>query len=130
MKDEIKEILDRLKDSVDNPIDTEVDQFTEEAYDIPNYFCLDPTTNDCKVLLDYITNLQEKVKLLTTGLEATDKAYKDYKSRNEKAIEFVKKESKKCYTNQPSANPTKVIGNFMWHTDELLNILQGSDKDE
>lgn len=55
----IKEILDKLKDSVDNPIDTEVDQFTEEAYDVPNYFCLDPTTNDCKILLDYITRLQE-----------------------------------------------------------------------
>lgn len=59
MKYEIKEILDKLKDSVDNPIDTEVDQFTEEAYDVPNYFCLDPTTNDCKILLDYITNLQK-----------------------------------------------------------------------
>jgi len=58
MNNDIKEILDKLKDSVTNPIDTEVDQFTQEAYGVPNYFCLDPTTNDCKVLLDYITNLQ------------------------------------------------------------------------
>ena len=60
MSDEIKEILDKLKDSVDNSIDTEVDQFTQEAYDVPNYFCLDPITNDCKLLLDYITNLQQE----------------------------------------------------------------------
>ena len=62
MNEEIKEILDKLKNSVTNPIDTEVDQFTQEAYDVPNYFCLDPTTNDCKILLDYITNLQTKLK--------------------------------------------------------------------
>lgn len=61
-KDEIKKILDKLKYCVNNPIDTEVDRFTEEAYDVPNYFCLDPTTNDCKVLYDCITNLQEELK--------------------------------------------------------------------
>lgn len=60
MTNEIKEILDKLKDCVNNPIDIEVDQFTLEAYHIPNYFCLDATTNDCKLLLDYITNLQEE----------------------------------------------------------------------
>ena len=75
MKDEIKEILDKLKNSVDNPIDTEVDQFTQEAYDVPNYFCLDPTTNDCKLLYDYITNLQQE----------RDK----FKSRLDKANEII-----------------------------------------
>lgn len=71
MKEKIKKILDNLKDSVDNPINTEVDRFTEEAYDVPNYFCLDPTTNDCKVLYDYITNLLKANEELNSIINKT-----------------------------------------------------------
>lgn len=49
------------------------------------------------------------------------------KARNDEAIDFVKKESKKCYSNRTTDNSAKVIGNFMWHTDKLLNILNGGD---
>lgn len=45
-------------------------------------------------------------------------------SKIDKAIEFVEKESKICYTNKTTNDPQKVIGNFMWHTDKLLNILK------
>lgn len=68
MTEEVKEILDKLKDCVNNPIDIEVDQFTQEAYHIPNYFCLNATTNDCKSLLNYITNLQKENEQLRTEL--------------------------------------------------------------
>ena len=76
------------------------------------------------LLLDYITNLQEKVKLLTTGLEATDKAYKDYKSRNEKAVEYIKQ----------AGGYIENINRFKVDVYEplclaLLNILQGDDKE-
>jgi len=104
MKDEIKEILDKLKDCVNNPIDIEVDQFTQEAYHIPNYFCLDATTNECKLLLDYITNLQEKLnridKLINTDYGWVSYYYK-YNNR------YLKSEIK----------------------EDINNILEG-DKDE
>lgn len=41
------------------------------------------------MILDYITNLQQKEKLLKVALEQTDKAYKDYKLRCKRAIEII-----------------------------------------
>lgn len=45
-------------------------------------------------------------------------------NRIDKAIEFIEKNSKQCLTNKIDEQPTKVIGKFMWHTDELLDILK------
>jgi len=71
-------------------------------------------------ILDLITNLQEKVKLLTTGLKATDKAYKDYKSRCEKAAQYINNLEKDYDIN-------------VWQEDKhwayVLYILTGGDKD-
>lgn len=78
-----------------------------------------------------ITNLKEELKGIKSNFDIQleyDKELENYKSRCEKAIDFVKKESKKCYSNQITDNSTKVIGNFMWHTDKLLNILNGGDE--
>ena len=126
----IKEILDKAKEISDYGADGK--QHTRMF----NQF-------EAKALLDYITNLQEEnERLKETNVYCNrtdcvgrikdsrkyDSVYQekeDYKTRIDKAIEFVKKESKKCYTNQTSENPLKVIGNFMWHTDKLLDILQG-----
>ena len=94
-------------------------------------------------LYNWITNSQqenERLKkentILKENAEHNDKVVDKarwnemiYKSRCENAVEFTKKESKKCYSNQITDNPTKVIGNFMWHTDKLLNILNGGDKE-
>ena len=103
MKDEIKEILNDMKIIVE---------------DNDNLFKLDLTLNkeDTKLLLDYITNLQEELEeekrieqeILKTIQELEEKLYnlthtiftgrnynevlkseQDYKSRNEKAIEFI-----------------------------------------
>ena len=68
---------------------------------------------DYKVL-GYITNLQQKVKLLTTGLEATDKAYKDYKSRCKRAIEII--DMNGCYDSITE--------------DKLYSCLRGGNKNE
>ena len=54
------------------------------------------------------------------------KQYKDLQNRIDKAIEFIEKNSKKCLTNKINEQPTKVIGKFMWHIDELLDILKES----
>ena len=64
MNKEIKDILNELKNSIKEPATTEIDNFTEEAYEYPNFFVLDPTTNECKALYNYITNLQKENKRL------------------------------------------------------------------
>ena len=117
MKDEIKEILQTL-----------------DGIASGDWIQLLP--KEANKLLDYITNLQEENNKLKENAEHNDKVVNKtkwnkmiYKSRCEKAIEFVKKESKICYTNKITDEPLKVIGNFMWHTDKLLNILQGEDKE-
>jgi hypothetical protein len=74
MKEEIKEILENLKDSVENPVFIELDGFTEEAYEVLNFFALDPTNGSCKALLEYIENLQSQLKAKEEVIkEALDK---------------------------------------------------------
>lgn len=55
--------------------------------------------------------------------EEVENYINNLQSKIDKAIEFVEKESKICYTNKTTDDPQKVIGNFMWHTDKLLDIL-------
>lgn len=97
MNEEIKEILDRLNNI---PMG--------ELYAC----CLEDS--ECKLLLDYITNLQEENEILKLDVITTEKNYnnfkdmyekhikedfnyainyQDYKSRCEKAIEFIKEEA-------------------------------------
>ena len=47
-------------------------------------------------------------------------------NRIDKAIKFIEKNSKQCLTNKIDEQPTKVIGKFMWHIDDLLDILKES----
>ena len=54
----IEEILKQLEDSIKEPVLIGDDYYTGEGWEEPNFFCLDPTTNDCKVLYEYITKLQ------------------------------------------------------------------------
>ena len=101
MNKEIKEILDFLEGIVN------------EKYAMPSEQEL-LNEKEIKILLDYITNLQEENEKLYIQLE--DKAneqiktmYLEYKSRNEKAIEFCK----------------KYDFILKW---QLLEILEGEDK--
>ena len=78
-------------------------------------------------LLDYITNLQEENKRLNENNQAmqeemsrTWKIADDYKSRNEKAINYIR-----MYYYEDLYDDTLTA-----FEDKLLNILQGSDKDE
>ena len=61
--------------------------------------------NDTRILLTYIEILQNRI---------------------DKAIEYIEKNSKQCLTNKIDEQPTKVIGKFMWHIDDLLDILKES----
>ena len=122
MKDEIKEILDYLKN--DNYF-TESSEYEVSPYDL--YKSLNSVQTD--KLLDYITNLQEENKKLKHKLEQmyndTKDTYNeicaeqiDYKSRNEKAIEYINSTG---YGTDFSMSAEEV--------DNLLNILQGDDKE-
>lgn len=109
MKEEIKEILKEWK------------QFLSWCYK-NNDKTVELHRDNVKLIIDYITNLQAKVKLLTTGLEATDKAYKDYKLRNEKAIEYIKPK----FIEQGGLTSYEVNDLL----NDLLNKLQGEDTKE
>ena len=81
-------------------------------------------------LLDCITNLREENKILKENAEHNDKVVDKakwnemiYKSRNEKAIEYIK--------NKQELN--KMFGTITLSKNsqnELLNILNGGDKNE
>ena len=125
MNDEIKEILKWLQDGVDM---------------IPDYACygIEISDKDCKILLDYITNLQQenqelneeneglKIKLaLKQFIKHTELNFckledelEDYKSRVEKAVEYnqqVIKDTKDFY------RPTEDI---IYSGDTLISIAE------
>lgn len=110
-KDEIKEILDKLK---------------KLCYDD---YCLEFSVDyierkEEKLLLDYITNLQEENKILKENAEHNDKVVDKakwnemiYKSRNEKAIEYMN-----------NTFDITSIKEFYEHLDNIENILQGEKR--
>lgn len=85
--------------------------------------------NGCKLLLDYITNLQEEVNKLTAeSTEWEERTYcwqdraEDLQIRIDKAIELLKEAG--CYDEE-----TKTFCDDVWEElPKLLNILQGEDK--
>lgn len=109
MNDEIKEILDDIKD------------YSEHEYLPP---CCELTNEECKHLLDYITKLQEDVR---TGQEINSELQQeneDYKSRLEKAIEHIEEIWKSAEGGNIYA--ITIVGLIR---ADLLNILQnGSDR--
>lgn len=155
MSEEIKEILDKLKDTADTSFfavcgsQEELDKMSKSITKI-----LSIPSKDAKLLYDYITNLQEENEMLKLEIERLNDVLvhkpdekitlktndgqemfiiqseridmqeelnkanmelmiklEDYKSRNEKAIEYIN-------THYLNANEP-----------ELLNILQGVDKE-
>lgn len=122
MKDEIKEILQEIIDDI-----YQSGEYTYQAKKLEK-------------VLDYITNLQEIEK---EHKNCTRKHWQQkcaehcanemiYKSRNEKAIEYIKshKETREHYESYgtPMGNSnyttTHIFGYY-----ELLNILQGEEND-
>ena len=140
MKDEIKEAIDNL-----NGVVKGIYRMDEAGLEI----------EDIKILLDYITNLQEELEeekrieqeSLKTIQELEEKLYnlthtiftgrnynevlkseQDYKSRNEKAIEYIKQS-----IDNPQPFYEYLFGDEngkVENLDKLLNILQGEDKND
>ena len=142
MKDEIKEILDRL----------DFNEWEVDLYKVPITWC------EMYDIRDYITNLQEEneklkqsilnaidkmnsemvmindrgyyytdISALEDILQINDKNFIDYKSRNEKAIEYIKQNSK-CGGSFIDDKFVIEYIDEIFNGMELLNILNGDDE--
>lgn len=80
--------------------------------------CKIVTKKENQQLLDYITNLQQENKRLKNRWRKYNQKIEDYKSRNEKAIEYGRE--LRLFDNE--SVEFEIGTNF-------INILQGSDKD-
>lgn len=113
MTNEIKEIINNLIE-----------------YRNSDYKCKQPedclTIEDVWLLLDYITNLQEKYK--ETDKSYTKMIYKYNKvlSRNEKAIQYINKYEYQRYCPSPYEKE-KYIMREEEEGQDLLNILRGEE---
>ena len=63
-EEDIEKILNQLKNSIKEPVLLGEDYYTGEGWEEPNFFCLDPTTKDCKTLFEYIERLEQENKKL------------------------------------------------------------------
>lgn len=116
--EEIEEILDNLKDSVDNPTYEQRIYGSEDYEIVDNDYCLTP--NKCKILLDYITDLQEENERKDRHINQLKEGIIVYAERNEKAIEYIKNHYL-CYKDEREA--------YITCDRELLDILQGSNNE-
>lgn len=105
---------------------------------------------ECKLLYDYITNLQEeneynnfcneKLREKITNLEYKITTYENHKSRNEKAIEYITSYESistiqgldKIEQNKTLDEKTIIVmvNRYLEVHDKLLNILNGGDFNE
>ena len=126
MKDEIKEILDYYKRTNKNHFGYEQDKII--------------TYKEAHLLLDYITNLQEKVEQYENPEDMTlfymwlDEKTKDKMKKLQEENNNLKKDFKRHIDriNELTERNEKAIeyNNKNIHSQTLNNILQGSDKDE
>ena len=117
MKDETKEMLQEIKETVDDYL--KIYKLEDDMmYDTINY-----KASQWYALLDYITNLQEENRQTKLLKERYQLEKEDYKSRIEKAIEYINKYP--CETWYYAKDRQLIL-----RQDELLNILQGVGKDE
>ena len=77
-------------------------------------------------VIKLIIGIQEELKCAKEDNLYQLRKNKDLQNRIDKAIEYIEKNSKQCLTNKIDEQPTKVIGKFMWHIDDLLDILKES----
>lgn len=139
MEEEIKEVLDNFEKY-------------EARYILHNETQFIITHREIQILLDYITNLQEEneklkelcnkyeeehstaFKLWTMKMEEMPcyEEFMNYKSRNEKAIEYCNYNDESLYTFEPDYDyEENMIDNYEPSNfrEDLLNILNGGDKE-
>ena len=124
MSEEIKEILDKLNKTADNHLFV-ICSSQKELDEIPKYTSNFLSVNDrqAKLLLNYITNLQQKVEQLEKENEATLKNYGNLvKEWNQ--LENIRKEAIK-YVQEKADYPIS----YYHCLNDLLNILnKGSEE--
>lgn len=123
MKDEIKEILAKL-----NKIVPYAEVPKELAYMTTNI-----TPQECKILLDNITNLQEKYERMKENAEILSNGYNELEKRNEKAIDKIQYiiDYGFDYDGFNTVESLKgLIDMLVDYARQSKNILQESDKDE
>lgn len=117
MNNKIKEILDRL----------DFNEWEVDLYKVPITWC------ELYNIRDYITNLQnenQRLKELDENypieeqLEEALKYENIYKSRIDKAIEYIETNTQNYYVNEPHYRGIELI-----NIEDLLNILQGENNE-
>ena len=80
---------------------------------------------------DYITNLQHTKEYLGEVLHEQELEQQDYKSRIEKAVEYLKKEKSNYMRSCDISNATNreelIISSAVRTCDDTLNILNGKE---
>ena len=120
MNDEIKEIL----------------AYFEEYVKIIDMHDSEPMLNwkDLKIVLDYITNLQQENEGLKQANKILEENWLHYMKCCEKAIEYIKYNDDSLYTYEPDYDyEENLVDNYEPSNfrEDLLNILQnGSDNNE
>lgn len=117
MNDEIREILDKIQNVVNHK---------EASYNA----LIETKAEDYKQLLDYITNLQEEnentKEKAKNYLDIYEEMF-DYKSRVEKAVDYIKNNISWYYDEDLDESIYQDVVNG----DDLLNILQnGSENND
>jgi len=110
MKEEIKEILEDVKRHLD---------YVEATGQCS------VRDNEMKAMYDYITNLQEENRQTKLLKERYQLEKENYKSRNEKAIEYI-------HNHQlvfELSSKKQIQYWFDMFYEDLLNILKGDDND-
>lgn len=114
----IEEILKQLEDSIKEPVLIGDDYYTGEGWETPNFFCLDPTTNDCKVLYEYITKLNNNWNELKKWLK------KEHK-RNINWYETLEPHDKGYYLYKFGG-----IGDVLDNIQDKMQELEGENNNE
>ena len=121
MKDEIKEILETLKNN--NCYSNFIDDINGgNEY----YYLLEKSEGN--LLLDYITNLQKERDMYKGSFETMSKNYFEEKLKNEKAIDYIDINSKDWNVDYDDNYYEWYTGFEEENIKELLNILQGEDE--
>ena len=139
MNNEIKEILDNIKEDINGKFEWEY---------IDGYY-----VEQIKPLLDYITNLQQQYEgailvgkelnkenerlkwdkeQLNSLVNSCQEEIRKLKSEKKNAVDFINKHKKEITKedttifNEDREDKSKLkVGTFMWHVDELIDKLNG-----
>ena len=114
MNDEIKEILEEMKIGIE----------TERDKDNIRVDGLCFNWKELKLLLDYITNLQNTKEYLGEVLHEQDLELKDYKSRIEKAVEYINKHKEPLHHSFDEPDCDYWIAT---NPQDIIDILNGKE---